>query len=86
MTNMEQTLKQIETELSTIFPNVDHFSVMGVGDYNFAMPPNSIILEEQIESVKKIGYKLSQVEYVYQQSGMSDHLHIWIHRIMLWEK
>ena len=83
---MEQTLEQIDSELSKIFPTVDFFSVMGAGDYNFAMSPKSVVLEEQIESLKKIGYRISQIEYVYQQSGMRDHLHIWLHRIMSWEK
>ncbi len=75
-----------EKALREIFDNENIFVVYQGDTINFAHPINKAITQEQLEEAMELDYKFIQVEAVIDQSGMSNHLHVWLHKLAEWEK
>jgi len=76
---------EAEQKLRAIFETEDVF-VVGQGfNINFSVPLDTYIHEWQIEALREFNYRLTNFHPVVNQSGMNDHLHIWVKEVMEYE-
>lgn len=85
MTRIQYSQKEDEVNLRKIFDNDSILVVYQGTTINFSHPLNKHITEDQLIQARKINYIFVSCCAVINQSGMSDHLHIWLKKLADWE-